>query len=115
MLLRRNALIILKGDMINKVSESISNGSSVVIPMADVQHVEKVFRDRNMANGKKKGDLRKQINIMGYFMVIILSLVVVKDGYFCYQIMRDLIQKKRHVILLSRSLKLVALRGWKYE
>lgn len=41
----------------NKISESIFDGKNVVIPMADVQHVEKKYHTCNLANGAKKGDL----------------------------------------------------------
>ena len=47
----------------NKVSESIFNGKRVTLPMADVQHIEKVFHTCDLESGQKKGDL------MG-FMVI---------------------------------------------
>ena len=40
-----------------KVSESIFSGKTMVIAMADVQHVEKSFEDRDMLSGAKKGDL----------------------------------------------------------
>ncbi len=42
--------------IMGKVSESIFSGS-VVIPMADVQHIEKKFHDCDLVNGAKKGDL----------------------------------------------------------
>jgi len=42
----------------SKVSESIFSGASVVIPMADVQHIEKQFHTCDLADGSKKGDLR---------------------------------------------------------
>jgi hypothetical protein len=39
------------------VSESIFSGKRVVIPMADVQHIEKKYWDTDLVNGTKKGDL----------------------------------------------------------
>lgn len=48
----------------NKVSESIFNGKSMIIPMADVQHVEKRFHQYNSADGTvKTGD------ISGYMVI----------------------------------------------
>ena len=42
----------------NKVSESIWLDGNIIIPMADVQHIEKQYHDYNSANRKiKKGDL----------------------------------------------------------
>jgi len=39
------------------VTESIFSNNSVVIPMADVQHVEKRYHSCDLVSGKKKGDL----------------------------------------------------------
>ncbi len=39
-----------------RVSESIFSGKSVVIPMADVQHIEKHFQSCDLVDGTKKGD-----------------------------------------------------------
>ena len=39
------------------VTESIFSDGSVVIPMADVQHVEKRYHNMDLASGQKKGDL----------------------------------------------------------
>jgi len=41
-----------------RVSESIYSDGRIVIPMADVQHVEKKYWTTNLANGTKKGDLQ---------------------------------------------------------
>ena len=41
----------------NKVSESIFSGKTTVIPMADVQHVEKNRQSCDYADGSKKGDI----------------------------------------------------------
>jgi len=41
-----------------QVSESIFSGESVVIPLADVQHIEKSFHSCDLVNGAKKGDLQ---------------------------------------------------------
>lgn len=46
-----------------KISESIFSGKKTIIPMADVQHIEKQFHTADMANGDKKGD------ISGYIIV----------------------------------------------
>lgn len=44
-------------EVMSKVTESIFNGKSVVIPMADVQHFEKCFYQHGSADGSiKKGD-----------------------------------------------------------
>ena len=40
-----------------KVSESIFSGKSTIIPMADVQHIEKQFHTCDLVDGTKKGDL----------------------------------------------------------
>ncbi len=40
-----------------KISESIFSGKTMIIPMADVSHIEKQFETRDTANGAKKGDL----------------------------------------------------------
>jgi hypothetical protein len=40
-----------------KVSESIYSDEDVVIPMADVQHIEKKYHTCDLTNGTKKGDL----------------------------------------------------------
>jgi len=40
-----------------KASGSIYSDGRVVIPMFDVQHVEKCFHSRNLADGTMKGDL----------------------------------------------------------
>ena len=40
------------------VTESIYSDGKIVIPMADVQHIEKQFHSCDLANGKKKGDLQ---------------------------------------------------------
>jgi galactitol-specific phosphotransferase system IIB component len=39
-----------------KISESIWNSKTHVIPMADVSHIEKQYHTCDMANGSKKGD-----------------------------------------------------------
>ena len=39
------------------VTESIFSSKSVVIPMADVQHIEKQYHSCDLVNGTKKGDL----------------------------------------------------------
>lgn len=41
----------------SKVNESIFSHKDVVIPMADVQHIEKKYHDCDLASGQKKGDL----------------------------------------------------------
>lgn len=41
----------------NKVSESIWSSKSVVVPMADVQHIEKHYQSCDLADGTKKGEL----------------------------------------------------------
>ena len=51
----------LEVDM-SKISESIFSGDGIVIPMADVQHIEKSFHDSNLIKhngelGARKGDL----------------------------------------------------------
>ena len=47
-----------------KVSESIYCDGDVVIPMADVQHIEKRYENYNSADGKiKKGDLQGSLVI----------------------------------------------------
>ncbi len=38
-------------------SETIYDNGELIIPMADVQHIEKKYHDRDLANGTKKGDL----------------------------------------------------------
>lgn len=40
-----------------KVSESIFSDGHLIIPMADVQHIEKRYHTRDLLNGGKKGDL----------------------------------------------------------
>lgn len=40
-----------------KVSESIYTDRNVVIPMADVQHIEKQYHNTDLVDGTKKGDL----------------------------------------------------------
>jgi hypothetical protein len=40
-----------------KISESIFDGKSIVIPMADVQHFEKHFHKVDLMCGDKAGDL----------------------------------------------------------
>lgn len=47
----------------NKASESIFNGETVIMPMADVQHIEKEFHSCDLVDGTKKGDL------MGYTII----------------------------------------------
>jgi hypothetical protein len=49
--------------MMNKVSESIFNGKNVTLPMADVQHIEKVFHTCDLVSGQKKGDLMGLMNL----------------------------------------------------
>lgn len=45
--------------MSKKITESIYSDGKIVIPMADVQHIEKHYWDYNSANGEtKKGDLQ---------------------------------------------------------
>lgn len=44
--------------MESKVSESIFSDGFTVIPMADVQHIEKCFHSCDLVNGTKKGDLQ---------------------------------------------------------
>ncbi len=39
------------------VNESIFSDGKVVIPMADVQHIEKQYHSVDLVNGTKKGDL----------------------------------------------------------
>lgn len=39
-----------------KVSESIFSNKDIVIPMADVQHIEKKYHSCDLLNGAKKGD-----------------------------------------------------------
>lgn len=41
-----------------KVSESIYSDGDLVIPMADVQHIEKQYHNLDLADGTKKGDLQ---------------------------------------------------------
>ena len=41
-----------------KASESIYSDGKVVIPMADVQHIEKSFHNCDLVDGTKKGDLQ---------------------------------------------------------
>jgi len=40
----------------SKVSESIFSNRDVVIPLADVQHIEKRYHSCDLVNGTKKGD-----------------------------------------------------------
>ena len=40
-----------------KVSGSIWSGKRVTIPMADVQHIEKLYHACDLADGTKEGDL----------------------------------------------------------
>ena len=40
-----------------KVSESIFSDGHIIIPMADVQHIENKYHDMDLASGQKKGDL----------------------------------------------------------
>ena len=42
----------------NNVTESIFSGKSAVIPMADVQHIEKQYHSCDLVGGTKKGDLQ---------------------------------------------------------
>jgi hypothetical protein len=46
-----------------KVSESIFSDGNVVIPMADVQHIEKRYHTCDLTNGTRKGDLSGSIVI----------------------------------------------------
>ena len=39
-----------------KVTESIFSHKDIVIPMADVQNIEKRYHDCDLVNGTKKGD-----------------------------------------------------------
>jgi len=41
----------------DKVSESIWSSESIIIPMADVQHIEKHYHSCDLVDGTKKGDL----------------------------------------------------------
>jgi len=40
----------------SKISKSIYDDGKIVIPMADVQHIEKRFHSCDLTNGTKKGD-----------------------------------------------------------
>ena len=41
-----------------KVHESIFSGKSVIVPMADVQHIEKHYHTCSLTDGTKKGDFQ---------------------------------------------------------
>lgn len=41
----------------NKISESIWSSKNFLIPMADVQHIEKHYQTCDLLDGTKKGDL----------------------------------------------------------
>lgn len=43
--------------MTKEVTESIYSGRTVVVPLADVQHIEKSFFSTDQASGQKKGDI----------------------------------------------------------
>lgn len=43
--------------MTGTISESIFSGKTTIIPMADVQHIEKSFEKVDLASGEKAGDL----------------------------------------------------------
>jgi hypothetical protein len=51
-----------------KVSESIFSGTSTIIPMADVQHIEKIYHDMDIPIGVKKGDILRYIVITKHTM-----------------------------------------------
>lgn len=47
-------------------SETIYSNGEVIIPMADVQHIEKKYHNCNLVNGTKKGDLMGILVVMKF-------------------------------------------------
>jgi hypothetical protein len=80
--------------MNNGIRESIFSGFGVVIPMAEVQHIEKKFHDCDMADGAKKGDL------MG--VSVITSMTKWNFEHDCWE----------NSIWLSKELATEFLKAW---